>query len=175
MLKNKLKSIAVFVFSFILLFGVFYLISSLDVAAQANRPNQTVPSISVTVKVDQSALGFRIPDLSDVLTFIIRGFFVIAGLVALLYLLLGAFTWITSGGEEEGTKKARDKITAAIVGVILIVVVLAVIVTLEQVVFAERICFGVSCAASIPNLVEPCGPDVGIACDPDEGNPPVTR
>lgn len=123
--------------------------------------------LTVTVRVDQSALGFTIPTLSDVLTFIIRGFFIIAGLAALFYLLLGAFTWVTSGGEEDNVKKARDKITAAIIGVILIVVVLAVIVTLEQVVFQSRICFGLSCAASIPDLVEPCG--VGT-CDVDCDN-----
>jgi amino acid transporter len=129
------------------------------------RTNQLAPSISVTVKVDQNSLGFRIPNLSDILTFVIRLFFVIAGLVALVYLLLGAFAWITSGGDEENTGKARNKITAAIVGVVLVVAVLAIIVTLEQVVFRERICFGISCAATIPNLVEPCGPDVGIDCD----------
>lgn len=129
-------------------------------AAQGNR-------LTITVKVDQSKLGFTIPTLSDVLTFIIRGFFIIAGLAALFYLLLGAFSWVTSGGEEENVKKARDKITAAIIGVILIVVVLSVIVTLEQVVFQSRICFGLSCAASIPDLVEPCGPGT---CDADCDN-----
>ncbi|MFW5703965.1 MAG: hypothetical protein ACOCXQ_03940 [Patescibacteria group bacterium] len=127
--------------------------------------NREGVTTTVTIKVDLDKLGFRIPDLSDVLTFLIRMFFVLAGLVALVFLLLGAFSWITSGGEEEAVKKSRDKITAAIIGVILIVVVLAVITTLEQVVFAERICFGVSCAASIPNLVEPCGEDVGIPCE----------
>lgn len=128
-------------------------------------PNQPGGTLTVTVKIDQNALGFRIPNLSDILTFVIRLFFVLAGLVALLYLLLGAFAWITSGGEEENTTKARNKITAAIIGVVLIVAVLAIIVTLEQVVFRERICFGISCAASIPNLIEPCGTDIGIDCD----------
>lgn len=110
---------------------------------------------TLTIKVDQTKLGFRIPNLADILTFIIRGFFVIAGLTALFYLLLGAFGWITSGGAEDSVKAARDKITAAIVGVILIVVVLALVVTLEQIIFQGRICFGLSCAASIPSLIEP--------------------
>ena len=137
--------------------GVFILFATmfgLSLVSQANA--QT--TLTATVKVDQAALGFRIPNLSDILTFIIRAFFVIAGLVALFYLLLGAFGWITSGGAEDGVKAARDKITAAVIGVVLIVIVLAIIVTLEQIIFQGRICFGLSCAASIPNLVEPCGP-----------------
>ena len=117
-----------------------------------------------TIRVYESDLGFEIPDLADLLTFVIRIFFVIAGLVALLYLLLGAFTWITSGGEEDNVKKAREKITAAVIGVVLIVAVLAVIVTLEQVVFREEICFGISCPATIPNLVRSCD-DEGVECE----------
>lgn len=137
--------------------GVFILFAA--AFAFLSQPAHAQGTLTATVKVDQAALGFRIPNLSDILTFIIRAFFVIAGLTALFYLLLGAFGWITSGGAEDAVKAARDKITAAIVGVILIVVVLAIIVTLEQIIFRERVCFGLSCAATIPNLVEPCGPD----------------
>ncbi|MCX7997056.1 MAG: hypothetical protein N2691_04895 [Patescibacteria group bacterium] len=121
--------------------------------AQAGSNQQ---GLTATVVIDQTAVGFRIPNLADILTFVIRVFFVIAGLVALVYLLLGAFEWITSGGDEEAVGSARKKITAAIVGVILVVAVLAVIVTLEQVVFRRSICFGISCPATIPNLVQAC-------------------
>ena len=117
---------------------------------------QISPGTSITIQIAESDIGFQIPGLADILTFIIRIFFVIAGLVALLYLLLGAFAWITSSGEEEAVAKARQKITAAIIGVILIVAVLAIIVTLEQVVFKAKICFGISCPATIPSLVRPC-------------------
>lgn len=153
------RSTLIHLLSFALLFGFFAVFTGADVVAQDR--------LTVTVRVDQGQLGFTIPTLSDVLTFVIRGFFIIAGLAALFFLLLGAFAWVTSGGEEDNIQKARDKITAAVVGVILIVVVLAIIVTLEQVVFQSRICFGLSCAASIPDLVEPCGPGT---CDQDCDN-----
>ena len=102
----------------------------------------------------QATLGFAIPTLSDLLTFIIRFFFAIAGLAALLYLLLGALAWITSGGSKEGVEKAREKIQAAIIGVILIVLVLALIWTLEKIVFSEKICFGLSCPLTLPSLIK---------------------
>lgn len=114
---------------------------------------QPVPSI----KVDESKLMFKIPDLGDVLTFLIRGFFILAGIMALLFLLLGALSWVTSGGNKENVDKARDKITAAILGLILIVAVLAIIVTMEQVVFGQRLCLGLSCGITIPSLLEAPG------------------
>lgn len=100
------------------------------------------------------SIGFTIPSLVDVLTFLIRIFFVIAGVMALLYLLQGALSWITSGGDKENVKKAQDKIQAAVIGLIVIVAVLALIVTLEQVVFKKQICVGLSCPISIPSLIE---------------------
>ena len=102
----------------------------------------------------QIVLPFTVPTLSILLSFLIRLFFVVAGLAALLYLLLGAFAWVTSGGGKEQVEKARDKIQAAVVGLILIVAVLAIMVTLEQVVFNQKICVGLTCDITIPNLIQ---------------------
>src|SRR3990167_10810530 len=111
-----------------------------------------------TIQVNENAIGFKIPTLGDILTFLIRIFFIIAGLAALLFLLTGALSWVTSGGNKENVDKARDKITNAVVGLILIVAVLAIIVTLEQVVFGNNLCLGLSCPITIPSLLKPAGP-----------------
>lgn len=42
--------------------------------------------------------------------------FAIAALTVLVFLIYGAFKWITSGGEKDGTKSARTYITNALVG-----------------------------------------------------------
>ncbi len=109
---------------------------------------------SIQVDTGPGGLGFQPPQLGDVLTFLIRLFFAAAGLAALIYLLLGAFSWVTSGGSKENVEKARDKIQAAVVGVILVVVVLAIVTTLEQVVFKTKICFGLSCPLTLPSLLK---------------------
>jgi hypothetical protein len=111
------------------------------------------------VAVEPGGLGFKVPDFIDIITFAIRLFFVLAGIAALFYGLWGAFTWVTSGGEQENLDKARQKIVAALVGVILIVVILAIIVTLEQFVFQERVCLGLSCPVTIPGILERCLPN----------------
>jgi len=123
---------------------VFYFINSLIVKT-VNA--QTVTGGMVTP-------GFAIPSLVDVITFLIRFFFVIAGLAALLFLLLGALSWITSGGDKENVKKAQEKIQAAVIGLVLIVAVLAIIVTLETAVFNKQICIGISCPITIPPLIK---------------------
>ena len=107
------------------------------------------------IQVNKKDLGFTVPTLGDLLTFLIRFFFIIAGLAALVFLLLGALAWVTSGGNKENVDKARDKITNAVVGLILIVAVLAIIVTLEQVVFGNNLCLGLSCPITIPSLLKP--------------------
>jgi len=110
-------------------------------------------NISGANMVDTS-VGFQIPTLTSILTFVVRFFFIIAGLIALIFLLLGAFAWITSSGNKESVQKAQDKIQAAVIGLILIVVVLAIAVTLETVVFNKKVCFGISCPLVIPSLLK---------------------
>ena len=114
----------------------------------------SVSAASPAIQVREKDLGFKIPTLSDVLTFLIRGFFILAGIMALIYLLLGALAWVTSGGSKENVDKARDKITAAVLGLIIIVAVLAIIVTMEQVVFGGNLCLGLSCPITIPSLLQ---------------------
>ncbi len=110
--------------------------------------------IKKEVQVSEKDLGFNIPSFGDILTFIIRAFFVVAGIFALIYLLLGAFSWITSGGDKDKVESAQKKIQAALVGVILIIIVVAIVATLEQIVFQERLCFGLTCPLSVPELLE---------------------
>lgn len=98
-------------------------------------------------------VGFQIPSLPDIISFLIKFFFFIAGLAALIFLLLGAFSWVTSSGDKEAVKKAQDKIQAAVVGLVVIVLVLAVIVTLEQFVFNKHLCLGISCPVNFQNYV----------------------
>jgi len=128
------------------------------VGTSVGLTSAVTPDPTAAVQVNQAELGFRIPTFSDILSFAVRGFFIVAGLAALLFLLLGAFHWITSGGDKEKTASAQKQITAAVLGVILVAAVLAIVVTLEQVVFKRAVCLGWACAITIPSLLKPCGP-----------------
>ncbi|OGE11939.1 hypothetical protein A3J89_03545 [Candidatus Curtissbacteria bacterium RIFOXYB12_FULL_40_6] len=97
-------------------------------------------------------LGFAIPSFDAVLTFVIRFFFILAGLVALIYFLLGALGWITSGGNKESVDKAREKIQSALIGIILIFFVLALVGVLENILGMGM---GITKPILFPQLIAP--------------------
>jgi len=138
--------------AFVLMFAAFLFVVHGQVNAVCDPANRL--QYPACVSVDAGSLGFKIPTLGDILTFAIRVLFVVAGLAALFYLLLGAFAWVTSGGDKDAVTAAREKIQAAVIGMILIVGVLAIIWTLEQVIFNRRICLGLSCPLTLPGLIE---------------------
>lgn len=99
-------------------------------------------------------IGFEIPSFEAFMSFLIKFFFVMAGLLALFYMLWGAISWITSGGEKDAVGKSREKILAAVIGVMLIIATLSIIVALEQIVFKGRVCFGLTCELRLPTLLK---------------------
>lgn len=80
------------------------------IAAPVNDPTYTNPATG----------------LSNLLTLGIRLFIIIATIIALVYMLWGALDWITSNGEKEALDKARQKITNAVIGIVLIVAALGI-------------------------------------------------
>ncbi len=117
--------------------------------------NNAMAQVQSAAKVNPSALGFDPASLGlgGLLTFLIRLVFVAAGLMALIFMLLGALSWITSGGNKENVEKAREKIQAAVVGIVLVVVVVGIAVTIEQLVFKNKVCLGLTCDVFIPSLL----------------------
>ena len=99
-------------------------------------------------------LDFAIPSLGTILGYVVKFFFIFAGLAAMLYLILGAFSWITSGGDKDAVHKAQQKIQAAVVGLIVLVFVLALAVTIEQVIFNGTVCLGFTCDINFGNLLQ---------------------
>lgn len=59
-------------------------------------------------------------DIGKVITNSINFLFVVAALMALVFLVIGGVKWLTSQGEKEGIGKARETIVAAVVGLIII-------------------------------------------------------
>lgn len=51
---------------------------------------------------------------------LISFFFILAAIIALVFLLMGGIRWITSGGDKSNIEGARDSIIAAIVGLVII-------------------------------------------------------
>ncbi|MEN8253602.1 MAG: hypothetical protein ABFQ62_04475 [Patescibacteria group bacterium] len=61
--------------------------------------------------------------ISSVLTFVMA----IGALLVFMYLIWGGIDWITSGGDKTKTEGARNKITAAIIGLIILAAAWAIL------------------------------------------------
>jgi len=59
-------------------------------------------------------------DIGKLISFILRATLAVGALLVFGYLVLGGIEYITSGGEKSKTEAARNKITAAIVGLIIL-------------------------------------------------------
>ena len=59
-------------------------------------------------------------DLGTVIGALVGFMVTIAVLAALIYIILGAFQWITSGGDKAKVESARNHIIAAVVGLVII-------------------------------------------------------
>ena len=76
-----------------------------------------------------------------------------AGIIALIFLLRGSITWITSGGDKEKLDKARSTLRNAVIGLLILFVILSGIYTLETVIFPnEQFCIGLTCPIKIPSI-----------------------
>lgn len=64
--------------------------------------------------------------LPDLIAFLVNFIILVAGFMLLTYLLWGALDWITSEGDKEKMSKAQNKITNAIVGMLLVFAVLVI-------------------------------------------------
>lgn len=63
---------------------------------------------------------------------IIGGMIIVAFVLAMIFLLTGAFHWITSGGDKANLESARNKIIHAIVGLIVLASVWAIMAIVSQ-------------------------------------------
>jgi len=65
-------------------------------------------------------------NLSVLITNLVNFILIIAGILAVLYLVWGGITYITAGGDAEKAGKGRTAITNAIIGIIIIMASFAI-------------------------------------------------
>jgi hypothetical protein len=65
--------------------------------------------------------------VSDFIIFIINILLALAGLVAVLFLIIGGFQYIASRGNEEATEAAKKTIFNAIIGVVVIILAFVIV------------------------------------------------
>ena len=86
------------------------------------------PSITITRPQNQ----VKIENLGQLISAAVGALLIIAALLAFFYLILGGIQWITSGGDKAGMEAARNKITHAIVGLVIVGAAWAIMILVQN-------------------------------------------
>ena len=65
-------------------------------------------------------------DLGVLFTTIVNTFLIFTALFSFIYLIIGGFHYITSGGDKVGLQNAKDRVTYAIIGLIIVAATAAI-------------------------------------------------
>ncbi len=84
---------------------------------------------SITIKQPGNV---KIGDLGSLISALVGALLVVAALLAFFFLILGGIQWITSGGDKTGMEAARNKITHAIVGLVIVGAAWAIMILLQN-------------------------------------------
>ncbi|MBU0707009.1 hypothetical protein KKG41_01420 [Patescibacteria group bacterium] len=120
LLKNRYQLFQLCKVSLFILFAVLTLTGSFITPAHANESGFAISEEA------QAELGLT-ADLEPAVLRIIKWVFGFIGLVAFIIVIYGGFTWMTAAGNEEKVESAKKTITAAVIGIIIIILSLAIV------------------------------------------------
>ena len=70
--------------------------------------------------------GLPVADLGLLLKNMVIILFLFAALLSFIFIVLGGIQWITAGGDKMAAQAARDRITSAVVGLVIVVAAFAI-------------------------------------------------
>lgn len=92
-----------------------------------------VASAQVTIKSETgTTFGLGTANLEDTVVQIVQWVLTLLGLIAVIMILYGGFVWLTAGGNEEKVASAKKIISAAIIGLIIVLLAWAIVTFVVQ-------------------------------------------
>ena len=77
--------------------------------------------------VSPTTFNLKSADLEATVIKIVQWVLTLLGLIAVIMILYGGFTWLTAGGNEEKVASAKKIISAAIIGLIIVLLAWAIV------------------------------------------------
>ena len=90
----------------------------------------SLPAAAMAQNLVPGTIG-NISNIVQVIQAIIRFILLLAFIIAFIMLLVGGIRWILAGGDEKSVEKARNTITAALIGLVIVLVAYAIIRIVE--------------------------------------------
>ncbi len=91
----------------------------------------TIPAAAMAANIAIPKALEKTADITTIITGIIRFILITAFVIAFIMLLVGGIRWIIAGGDEKAVEKARNTITAALIGLVVVLVAFALIKLVE--------------------------------------------
>lgn len=91
----------------------------------------STPAYALVIDIGRP-INFPSFEIGNVVSAVVGILLLVAAILAFLYLILGGIQWITSGGDKSAMESARNKITSAIVGLIIVAASWAVMLLIGQ-------------------------------------------
>lgn len=89
-----------------------------------------LPDLYANLRNTDGSCEVVIDELNDLLRLVgnaVSILMIVAGFVAIAFIIVGGFTYITSSGDPSGIKKGRDIIINAVIGLILAMIAFGVV------------------------------------------------
>lgn len=87
-----------------------------------------VPQPPVDINAVNAVPNFTV---NQAVTFIVRLLIIVAFIISFIFLLIGGVRWIASGGDAKAVEGARNMVTAALVGLVIVLASFALIRLIE--------------------------------------------
>ncbi len=99
-------------------------VASATLLAFLAKPFSVFADVDISIQPPRAGQGGINPNVpvGRVISNVITIIFAVAIISVLLMLVIGAFNWITSGGDKEAVGKARQRIINALIGLVVLAV-----------------------------------------------------
>lgn len=129
-MRTKIKNIIAIIF---LVFGLFVItganVSAADCSTGPGQPRLIEdPRTHLCVPVPNGSPGVAgALSINDLVVRIINVLLAIAAIVAVLFIVIGGFRYITSAGNEDQAKKGRHTVVNALIGLAIVILAYALV------------------------------------------------
>jgi len=109
-------------FSLRLAVGIFLLLVVFNVVSAAdNLSNAFTPGGPLQNSADKAGYDISKTDPNPVIGAVIQTFLSILGIIFLILMIYSGYSWMTAHGDEQKVTKAKETITAAIIGLVIVI------------------------------------------------------
>jgi len=98
---------------------------------QGTCPDQLIPKNGLCLPANQYTTGVASSDsLADLIGKVVKGLLAFAGAIAVVFVIIGGYLYMSAGGNEEQAEKGRKTIVNFVLGLVVIILAYAIVTIL---------------------------------------------